>query len=120
MVTRNSSGSPLNLPVKGGSRTYSTSPSRTRLQNSRGEIQTLPPRQTIFADRLVVLGRVLPPAALMGISSVGAKIGILRGAAAVYSILRRLQDPIMILSKNRKRCKLSRKIYGGQVGVQCS
>ena len=71
MVTRKSSAGPRNFPVRGGSLKYSTMSSRTNRQNSRGEIQTLPPRQTIFAERLLVLDTVRPPfsCALMGISS---------------------------------------------------
>src|SRR5215510_2515296 len=99
-VTRKSSGSPRNDPVRGGSRTYSTSPARTRSQNFRGEIQTLPPRQTILADRFDVLDRSLLLMALMGISSAGTKqIRFWKGASAVYSNFRRLQDHNMILSK---------------------
>jgi hypothetical protein len=69
MVTRKSAAAPQNLPVRGGSLENSTMSSRTSRQNSLEETQTLPPRQTIFAERLLVLGTVRPPLqALMGIS----------------------------------------------------
>lgn len=69
MLTRKSSGFPLNLPVSGGSLMNSTMWSRTRAQNCFGGIQTTPRRQTTLADLLVVLGKTdsSPKNTLMGI-----------------------------------------------------
>jgi hypothetical protein len=60
MVTRKCSRRPWNLPVSGGSLTYSTIPSRTQCQNCFGETHTQPLRQITFADLLLVLATDLP------------------------------------------------------------
>ena len=76
MLTRKSSGFPLNLPISGGSLMNSTMWSRTRAQNCLGGIQTTPWRQTTFADLLVVLGKAesSPENTLMGILENEAKL----------------------------------------------